>query len=97
MSLDAGASPSNGRYVPEPPGDDSTPSQVLAEHEQEIALADAISHLTPDHQEVITLRNLQRLPFNDIAQLMGRTRPAVQMLWTRAIRQLEQQLRSVES
>jgi RNA polymerase sigma-70 factor (ECF subfamily) len=67
---------------------------VLQEHEQEMELADAISQLSADHQEIIVLRNLQRLPFDEIAQLMGRTRPAVQMLWTRAVKQLEQRLRN---
>lgn len=93
LSLDAGGSTSNGHYISEPSTGDATPSQVLAEHEQEIALADAISQLSPDHQEIIVLRNLQRLPFDEIAEQMGRSRPAVQMLWTRAIRQLEARLR----
>jgi RNA polymerase sigma-70 factor (ECF subfamily) len=92
VSLDAGGS-TNGHYVSEPATGGATPSQVLLEQEQEIELADAISQLSPDHQEVIVLRNLQRLPFDEIAQLMGRSRPAVQMLWTRAIRQLEERLR----
>ena len=93
VSLDAGNSASNGHCVAEPSDGGATASQVLQEHEQEIALADAIAQLSADHQEVIMLRNLQRLPFEEIAQLMGRTRPAVQMLWTRAIRQLEQRMR----
>jgi len=92
VSLDAGGS-TNGHYVSEPSTGGATPSQVLLEQEQEIELADAISQLSPDHQEVIVLRNLQRLPFDEIAELMERTRPAVQMLWTRAIRQLEASLR----
>lgn len=93
LSLDGGGSQSNGYYIRDPSDGGATPSQVLVEHEQEIALADAIAQLAPDYQEVITLRNLQRLPFSEIADLMGRSRPAVQMLWTRAIRQLEQQVR----
>jgi RNA polymerase sigma-70 factor (ECF subfamily) len=92
LSLDAG-SPSTNGHIPEPAATGGTPSQLMVEHEKEIELADAISLLSPDHQEVIMLRNLQRLPFDEIAQLMGRSRPAVQMLWTRAIRQLELQLR----
>lgn len=70
-----------------------TPSQVLHEHEREIELADAIAQLSPDHQEVVLLRNLQRLPFDEVARQMGRSRPAVQMLWMRAIRRLEELLR----
>lgn len=93
LPLNDGGSTANGHYVAEPSTGDATPSQILQEHEQEIALADAISQLSPDHQEVIVLRNLQRLPFDEIAQQMGRSRPAVQMLWTRAVRQLELTLR----
>jgi RNA polymerase sigma-70 factor, ECF subfamily len=34
------------------------------------------------------VRNLQRLPFAEVAVRMGRSRPAVQMLWMRALRKL---------
>ena len=48
------------------------------------------SELPPDYQEVIVLRNLQRLSFNEVAERMDRSRPAVQMLWMRAIRKLQE-------
>ena len=35
------------------------------------------------------LRNLQRLPFDEIAERMGRSRPACQMLWMRALKKLQ--------
>jgi RNA polymerase sigma-70 factor (ECF subfamily) len=76
--------------VIDPPAGEATPSEIFAGREREIALADAIAQLSPDHQEVIILRNLQRLPFDEVATIMGRTRPAVQMLWTRALQKLEQ-------
>ncbi|MBY0524593.1 MAG: sigma-70 family RNA polymerase sigma factor [Gemmataceae bacterium] len=69
-----------------------SPSQQLLRKERELQLADAIAGLTPDHREVIILRNLQRLPFEDVAQRMGRSRPAVQMLWMRAIQKLQEAL-----
>jgi RNA polymerase sigma-70 factor (ECF subfamily) len=71
-----------------------TPSVQLVRQEREIQLADAILQLAPDYQEVIVLRNLQRLAFDEIAQRMGRSRPAVQMLWMRAIRKLQEMLAS---
>jgi len=71
----------------------ATPSQLLMAKEQELALADAISRLPPDYQEVIHLRSLQRLPFNEVAERMGRSRPAAQMLWLRAVEKLEELLR----
>ncbi|MBX3443570.1 MAG: sigma-70 family RNA polymerase sigma factor [Planctomyces sp.] len=86
----------SGSFFAEPAADEATPSQLVSAREREIAVADAIARLSPDHQEVIILRNLQRLPFEEIAERMGRTRPAVQMLWTRAIQKLEQLLASGE-
>lgn len=77
-------------FFHDPAASEATPSELVYQREQEIALADAIARLSPDHQEVIILRNLQRLPFEDVAERMGRSRPAAQMLWTRAIQRLEQ-------
>jgi RNA polymerase sigma-70 factor (ECF subfamily) len=74
-------------FEPAAPGE--TPSEVLVRHELELQLADAIASLSDDYQEVIVLRNLERLPFDEVARRMGRSRPAVQMLWMRAIRALQ--------
>lgn len=94
VSLDAAAPGLSGSFAPEPPdADGQTPSQLLARQEQEIALANAIGQLSPDYQEVVILRNLQRLPFDEVAVRMNRTRPAAQMLWMRAIKRLEELLR----
>lgn len=75
---------------PVAPGD--TPSQQLILADRQLALTEAIAQLAPDHQEVVMLRNVQRLPFDEIAQRMGRSRPAVQMLWMRALKKLEETL-----
>ena len=53
-------------------------------------IADALARLSEDHKEVIVLRNLQRLPFDEVARRMDRSRPAVQMLWMRAIHKLQE-------
>ena len=66
-----------------------SPSQVLARREQEIEVADALATLPEDYQEIILLRNLQRLPFDEIAERMDRSRPACQMLWMRALKKLQ--------
>ena len=58
----------------------------------ELRVTAALSELSPDYQEVILLRNLQRLSFDEVAGRMGRSRPAVQMLWMRAIRKLQEAL-----
>ncbi len=69
-----------------------TPSQFMIQNEREIELANAIAQLSEDYQEVIQLRNLQRLPFDEVAERMGRSRGAVQMLWARALKQLQETL-----
>jgi len=82
------------RIDPSDPGD--TPSQLVMQHENEIQLAEAVSRLAEDHQQVILLRNVQRLSFNEVAERMGRSRPAVQMLWLRALKKLKDLLHDVE-
>lgn len=76
--------------VPEPAAPGDTPSQEFIKLDDEFRVAAALATLSPDYQEVIVLRNLERLPFNDVAERMGRSRPAVQMLWMRAIRKLQE-------
>lgn len=75
---------------PEPSDGGESPSQQLLRKERELMIADAVARLAPDHQEVILLRNLQRLPFDEVARRMDRSRPAVQMLWMRAIHKLQE-------
>ena len=81
----------------DPAARSETPSQLVMQHEREIQLAEAVSRLDEDYQEVILLRNVQRLSFNEVAERMGRSRPAAQMLWLRALRKLKEQLQDVES
>ncbi len=81
----------------EPSANVESPSQFVLRQEQEILIADAIGQLDEDYQEVILLRNLQRLSFNDIAERMGRSRPAVQMLWMRAVKKLQEVMTNGES
>lgn len=77
---------------PEPAAEGISPSQEFLLHDDQLRMAAALEQLTPDHQEVIILRNLQRLPFNEVAERMNRTRPAVQMLWMRAIKKLQEEM-----
>jgi RNA polymerase sigma-70 factor (ECF subfamily) len=72
--------------------DGESPSAVVMRREREVEVADAVERLPPDYQEVILLRNLQRLPFDEVARRMGRSRPAVQMLWMRALQKLRETL-----
>jgi RNA polymerase sigma-70 factor (ECF subfamily) len=74
-----------------------TPSQLIMQKEMQLQVADAVARLPEDYQEVVILRNLQQLPFDEVAERMGRSRPAVQMLWMRAIRKLQEVLSEAES
>jgi RNA polymerase sigma-70 factor (ECF subfamily) len=76
--------------APEPAALEPSPSQQVALHDRELRVVAALAQLSPDHQRVIVLRNLERLPFDEVASRMDRTRPAVQMLWMRAIRKLQE-------
>ena len=76
-----------GAAEPAAPG--GTPSQEFLRLDSELRVAAALAELPADYQEVIVLRNLQRLSFNEVAEQMGRSRPAVQMLWMRAIKRLQ--------
>jgi RNA polymerase sigma-70 factor, ECF subfamily len=77
-------------------GDIETPSVIMSKREEEIEVANALATLSEDYQDVVVLRNLQRLPFAEIAERMDRTPAAVQMLWGRAIKKLQEALGSTE-
>lgn len=66
----------------------STPSARAARREQAVLLADALAALPPDYREVIVLRHLERLKFDEVAARMQRSAGAVRMLWTRALEKL---------
>src|SRR5262245_11634132 len=69
-----------------------SPSSQASRREQAVLLADALEKLSPDYREVIVLRNLQHLPFDEIAQRMGRKSGTVRMLWARALEKLGQEM-----
>lgn len=80
----------------DPAGVEKSPSQELLCKERERLIADALTRLSQDHKEIILLRNLERLTFEEIAQRMERSRPAVQMLWMRAINNLQEEMGHLE-
>lgn len=62
-----------------------SPSDPLRQREAAVALADQLAKLRPHYREVIVLRNLQGLSFEEVARRMDRSTNAVRMLWLRAI------------
>jgi len=92
IRLGGSAESGSRRAVPEPAAPVATPSQEFLEMDNELRAAAALATLPADYQEVILLRNLQRLPFDEVARRMNRSRPAAQMLWLRALKKLRQLL-----
>jgi RNA polymerase sigma-70 factor (ECF subfamily) len=65
-----------------------SPSREADRHEAAVRLADALARLPPDYREAIVLRNLEELPFPEVADRMGRTVDSVKKLWARGLAQL---------
>jgi RNA polymerase sigma-70 factor, ECF subfamily len=86
----------NGPRAFDPSDHGESPSQQLLRKEREWQVAEALAQLAPDHREVILLRNLERLSFEEVAERLGRSRPAAQMLWMRAIQKLQLALAAMD-
>ena len=82
--------------APEPAAAVATPSQEAIRMDDELRVAAALAELPDDYREVIALRNFERLAFAEVADRMGRSRPAVQMLWMRALKKLQEALEREE-
>jgi RNA polymerase sigma-70 factor, ECF subfamily len=68
----------------------ATPSASMQRHERVVALADQLAQLKAEYRDVIVLRNLQGLSFDEIAARMERKPGAVRMLWLRAMDRFRQ-------
>jgi RNA polymerase sigma-70 factor (ECF subfamily) len=87
---------SNGTANWSPVDPAATPSQLLSGCERDLRLAEAIERLPDDYRQVILLRNVEQLPFDQVASQMDRSRGACQMLWMRAVDQLRTLLQELE-
>lgn len=70
------------------PADNKSPSLAVQEREEAVILANRLAQLPPSYREVLMLRNLQQLPFEEVAERIGRSVGATRMLWLRAIEKL---------
>jgi len=77
------------------PGSVTTPSEHARRHELSVIVADALEKLSDDHREVLVLRHIEGLGWPEVAERMGRSRKAVGMLWTRALRAIRPHLESL--
>jgi RNA polymerase sigma-70 factor, ECF subfamily len=66
----------------------TSPSAEAQRRELAAAITAQLDQLLPAHREVIVLRNLEGLAFEDVARRMGRSSGAVRVLWLRALEQL---------
>lgn len=62
-----------------------SPSEPLQSRERAVEFANGLSGLKPQYRDVIIMRILQGLSFDEIATRMERSPGAVRMLWLRAL------------
>ncbi len=65
----------------------SSPSTVANRREIGVVVADCLAKLPAHYREVIVLRNLRGLSFEEVARDTGKSAGSVRMLWMRAIDQ----------
>lgn len=63
----------------------TSPSESAVRREDLIRLGDALERLAPDYRDVILFRQIEGLPFAEVARRMERTEDAVQKLWVRGL------------
>jgi RNA polymerase sigma-70 factor (ECF subfamily) len=74
------------------PDPGSSPSAGAHRREMEIVLADQLAELPSDYRDVIVMRHIEALPFDEIGRRMERSSGAVRMLWLRAVKLLRERL-----
>ena len=72
------------------PAYNSTASAQLVAAEESLALAAAMESLPEQQRQVIEMRHFDDLSHALIAERLGKTEPAVRMIWVRALRSLQQ-------
>ncbi len=73
-----------------------SPSAHARQRECAVVVADQLAKLRPAYREVLVLRNLQGLSFEEIAQRTNRRSGAVRMLWLRAIEKFQKVCRPID-
>lgn len=70
------------------PAPDRSPSQEAQRREAGALVADALAELEPEDREVVILRNLHELSWNEVGARTGRSADAARMLWARAMQRV---------
>jgi len=71
-----------------------SPSGHAVRREDEVLVANVLAQLPPDYREVIMLRHIEGLAFEEVATRMDRSPGAVRMLWMRALQTMRDALKS---
>jgi RNA polymerase sigma-70 factor (ECF subfamily) len=69
---------------------ESSPSSPARRREEAADVIERLARLPAPLREVLVLRNLEGLPFPEVARQMGRTPGATRVLWLRALDRLRQ-------
>jgi RNA polymerase sigma-70 factor (ECF subfamily) len=72
------------------PAPGPSPSSMIAATERDEALEDALLQLPENYRQVLTWRNFDRVPYEEIGRRLDRSPEAARKLWVRAIEQLQQ-------
>jgi len=75
---------------------ESSPSQQATRRETAVLLAEALDRLPADYREAIVLRQLEGLPFSEVAERMGRSEDSVQKLWVRGLSRLRKEAEGLQ-
>jgi RNA polymerase sigma-70 factor (ECF subfamily) len=89
-SLDAALELSSSRLQCLLTADQTSPSGQAIRGEETLLLARALNQLTEDQRRVVELHHLQGFSVTEVAELLGRTRPAVAGLLFRGLNRLRE-------
>jgi RNA polymerase sigma-70 factor, ECF subfamily len=92
-SLEADMDLSSSRLEGLLAADQTSPSERAVRSEELLQLAAALGRLPEDQRRVVELHHLKGLPVAEVAEQMGRTRPAVVGLLFRGLKKLRELLR----
>lgn len=70
--------------------DQSSPSQLAARNEDLLRMAEALSELPEPQRDAVMLHHLQGCTLREVAEILGRTEPAVAGLLHRGLKKLRQ-------
>jgi RNA polymerase sigma-70 factor, ECF subfamily len=73
-----------------------TPSAIAQHREEAVVLADRLTQLPSRYRDVLVLRNIEGLTFEEAAARLDRPVGATRMLWLRAIKKLRALYRKAE-